>query len=164
MGEWLGVFLFVAPIALGFFVGRWRESVHLRSLDEREGELADMVVNNLKQIPAPEQVRQAELVSGDAVISSDYFKTIASQLRNLIGGEMKAFEGLMSRARREARVRMLQQARDLGAREVYNVRYETSNIASASNNRNKAMVAVEVFAFGTAVVRGADGGGGAASV
>jgi uncharacterized protein YbjQ (UPF0145 family) len=57
----------------------------------------------------------------------------------------------MERARREATLRLLQHARDLGATEVWNVRYETSNIMSAS--RRSPGVSVEIFAFGTAVTR-----------
>ena len=56
----------------------------------------------------------------------------------------------MERARWEAKLRMLESARRMGAGEVWNVRFETSNIRSS--NRNSPAVSVEVFAFGTAVV------------
>ena len=94
----------------------------------------------------------AVLVMGEAVIATDYFKSFAAQLRNIVGGRVRAYETLMSRARREAGLRMLEKARKFGATEVYNVRYETSNIRSGG--RRSPAVSVEVFAFGTAVVRG----------
>ena len=139
-------------LGLGFSVGRLREARHLRSLARREEQFGGMSVSNLKAVPDPGSVRNAVLVSGDAVIATDYFKSFAAALRNIVGGEVKTYQTLMGRARREARLRMLEQAARAGASEVWNVRYETSNIRSAGG-RAKA-VSVEAFAFGTAVVRG----------
>ncbi|NOX60230.1 MAG: YbjQ family protein [Planctomycetes bacterium] len=143
------VSLFMLPF--GYGVGRWRERRHLASLKQREIEFGDILVTNLKTGPNPENVRRAAFVSGDAVIATDYFKSFAAGLRNIIGGEVRVFETLMDRARREATLRMLQEARQMGASEVWNIRLESSNIRSASGN-NKA-VSVEIFAFGTAIVR-----------
>jgi len=142
----IGVFLL-----LGFFVGRWRERRHFASLNRRERQFTDVGIVNLKTVPNPETVRNAVLVSGDAVIATDYFKGFASKLRGIVGGEMRSYETLMERARREATLRMLRQARDIGAAEVWCVRYETSNIRSSG--RNNPGVSVEAFAFGTAIVR-----------
>jgi uncharacterized protein YbjQ (UPF0145 family) len=155
MDVWIAFLPILVLVALGYGVGTYRERRHLKSLDMRENALAGLTVTNLKTITEPETVQQAALVSGDAVIASDYFKTFAASLRNIIGGEVKTYETLMTRARREATLRMLDEAKKLGATEVWNVRYETSNIRSASGgSRNKAGAAsVEVFAFGTAVLR-----------
>ena len=153
----LPVFFFqILPVllllGLGYGVGSLRERRHIASLDLRERQFGDMTVNNLKGVTRPESVRQATMVSGDAVIATDYFKSFAAGLRNIVGGELRTYQTLMSRARREACLRMLERARALGASEVWNVRYETSNIRGGV--RRKAAVSVEVFAFGTAVVRG----------
>ena len=147
----LTVIAVLAPLILGYGIGRWRERSHIASLTRRESEFADMVVTNLKTGPDPQSVRNATFVSGEAVIATDYFKTFAAAIRRIIGGEMRSYETLMNRARREAMLRMLDEARQMGASEVWNVRLETSNIVSATSN-NKA-ASVEVFAFGTAIVR-----------
>ncbi len=147
----------IAPIlfflALGFAVGTYRERRHFASLARREREMAQlgMGVVSLRKISRPETVRLAAFVAGDAVIATDYFKGFVAGLRNIVGGEVGAYETLMERARREATLRMLEQARQLGATEVWNVRYGTSNIRSAA--RRNPGASVEVFAFGTAVVR-----------
>ena len=148
---WLELGPLLIFLALGLSVGRLVESRHFKALARREQTYRDIMVTNLKRIPDPDSVREVALVSGDAVISTDYFKSFAAKLRGMIGGEIKAFETLMHRARWEAKLRMLEKARQMGAAEVWNVRFETSNIRSA--NRNSAAVSVEVFAFGTAVVR-----------
>ncbi len=142
-------FLFVG---LGYTVGRWREQSHLKSLAVREEALSHLVVTDLKTLPHPETAASGCLVMGEAVIATDYFKSIATQLRNLIGGEMKSMQSLVDRARREAIVRMLEQADRAGATEVHNVRLETSNIRSATSKK-KAAISVEMLAFGTAIVR-----------
>ena len=145
----------VGPVAvfliLGFTVGTVRERRHFASLTRRECQFTDVGIVNLKTVTHPETVRSAVLVSGDAVIATDYFKGFAARLRNIVGGEIRSYETLMERARREATLRLLQHARDFGATEVWNVRYETSNIRSAG--RRNPGVSVEVFAFGTAVTR-----------
>ncbi len=152
---WWTFWFQIVPVAvlliLGFVVGQWRERSHFQSLIRREAEFGDLSIVNLKTVPHPEQVTRAELVCGDAVIATDYFKGFSARLRNIVGGELRSYETLMERARREATLRVLAQARTIGATEVWNIRYETSNIRSASR-RNPA-VSVEVFAFGTAVVR-----------
>ena len=148
---WLQVVPGTVLLILGFVVGRWRERSHFQSLIRREADFQDLSIVNLKTVPHPEQVDRAELVCGDAVIATDYFKGFSARLKSIVGGELRSYETLMERARREATLRLLEQARGIGATEVWNIRYETSNIRSASR-RNPA-VSVEVFAFGTAVVR-----------
>jgi uncharacterized protein YbjQ (UPF0145 family) len=141
----------VVLLVLGFTVGRVREHRHFAALVRRERQFTDIGIVNLRSVRSPETVRNAVLVSGDAVIATDYFKGFAARLRNLVGGEIRSYETLMERARREATLRLLQKARDIGATEVWNVRYGTSNIMSAG--RHSPGVSVEVFAYGTAIVR-----------
>ncbi len=151
------IFLFqILPVVIlllvAYFTGTiWLERKHFRSLEKREQEFQDIGISNQRMVTNPETVKHATAVFGDAVIATDYFKSFIAGLRNLIGGEMKSFETLMRRARREATLRMLAEARRCGATEVWNVRYGTSNIRSM-NSRSKG-VSVEVFAFGTAVER-----------
>jgi uncharacterized protein YbjQ (UPF0145 family) len=65
-----------------------------------------------------------------------------ASLKNLVGGELKGYTQLMMEARGEATERMVEQAGQLGANAVVNVRYATSSVAQG---------AAELFAYGTAV-------------
>jgi uncharacterized protein YbjQ (UPF0145 family) len=143
--------IFAVLIILGFSVGTWRESSHLKSLDIRERNTQNIIVTNLRHVPETPAIREATFVAGNAVIATDYFKTFAAGLRNIVGGEVKTFERLLQRARREARMRMIEEAMALGATEIHNVRYETSNVMGATS-RNPA-ASVEVYAYGTAIIR-----------
>jgi len=152
LGAIVGILVPLALVALGYTIGRVREGNHIKSLETREASFADIVVTDLKTVPDADNVSAAHLVMGEAVIATDYFKSFAAQLRNLVGGEVLSLETLARRARREAVVRMLDQARQMGASEVHNVRLETSNVLSAGG-RSKA-ISAEMFAYGTAIVRG----------
>jgi len=145
----VGPFIFF--IALGLFAGRYNEHRHLVRLAAREAELKHLLVNNLKHVQNPADARQSAMVMGSVVIATDYLKTFLMTLRNLVGGEAKSAMTLMERARREAIVRMLDEADAMGAAEVWNVRFEFCNIAMM--NGKKGAMQVEVLAYGTAVVR-----------
>lgn len=133
-------------IILGLVTGKYIERKHLRSLAIREKALHDLPRCNLRQLPADLEVKEGSLVTGSVVIATDYFKVFAAGLRGLFGGEMKTYRSLMSRARREAIVRMLQQARSRGADSVWNIRFETLTIQG-----KRKPGGVEVLAYGTAV-------------
>ena len=92
-----------------------------------------------------------ELVMGCAVIGTDYLKQFLSMWRMLFGGELKSYQTVRSRARREASLRMVEQAFDQGARAVINVRFETSQISSAATGRGGGLAASEILAYGTMV-------------
>ena len=146
--SWLQIVSFVVLLILGFSVGSYVERAHFRSLALREAALKDMPLTDMGFRSSGIVPRSAELVCGEVVIATDYFKTFAAQLRKLIGGELRAYETLLERGRREAIVRMQEQARLLGADAVVNVRLSSSTISGLRRNR-AAMV--EVFAYGTAV-------------
>ncbi|PIE03777.1 MAG: hypothetical protein CSA81_00570 [Acidobacteria bacterium] len=136
-------------LGLGFFVGRSVEKSHFRDLDLREREFAGIVQVNMKRLPPNWKASQPVLVQGQAVIASDYFKTFASQIRNLFGGEVRSLESLMVRARLEARLRMLEEAKTRGLNCICNIREETSTITKGSGKRG--LMSAEVYVYGTAV-------------
>lgn len=143
-----GLVSFVLLVLIGLFVGTGIERHHFRRLTEREAEFKHFIITNLKTIPPQFENSQAFLVIGSAVIATDYFKVFAAGLRNLFGGEVKSYVTLMERARREAVLRMLEQASSQGAGVVWNVRYETSCIKGADDKKPGG---VEIIAYGTAL-------------
>jgi uncharacterized protein YbjQ (UPF0145 family) len=150
---WLEFVIQVLPVVvlliLGFSVGTLAERAHFRRLASREAALRDMLVTDTRTLPAHRGADSLGLVVGEVVIASDYFKTFGANIRKILGGELRTFESLMVRARREALVRMLESAKRQGANAVVNVRFATSNIGSMRRKRLAAMV--EMCAYGTAV-------------
>ena len=92
---------------------------------------------------------QCDLVAGNVVVSIDYFKQVAAGLRSLIGGRVSAYETLLERARREAILRMKEDAINKGADAVFNVKLETSSI---TKGRRQQIGCVEIYAYGTAII------------
>ena len=129
-------------------IGKGIELHHFKKLAEREQQLSGIMVTNLKTIPSQYANAESFLVMGSAVIATDYFKVFAAGLRTLFGGEMKSYITLMERARRQAVIRMLEQAAQQGASAVWNIRYETS---TTQGQQQKKPGGVEILAYGTAL-------------
>lgn len=141
--------IFVVLLAIGFGFGRAKERRHLQSLEERESMARAFTVDSLKRPPEGVSVRESFLCSGSIVIGSDYFKSVGASLKSLVGGRLRTFETLLERARREATLRMMADAKERGADLVINTRFETSSIGRMTGNNGLA--ASEVVAYGTAL-------------
>ena len=88
------------------------------------------------------------IVVGETVIATDYLKSFLARLRNIFGGEIRSYRTLLERARREALLRIVEEARGMGYNAVCNVRFETADVGGNSTMRKVAMVAI--LASGTA--------------
>ncbi|MBV1907163.1 MAG: YbjQ family protein [Pseudomonadales bacterium] len=140
--------IFVTLMVLGFIFGRRAESKHYKSIISREDRYRHILITNEK-LPAPEFIsHDSGMVTGNVVISVDYFKVVAAGLKSLVGGRLTAYESLLDRARREALLRMQENAEELGALAIINTKFETSRI---SGNAGKGLGSVEVLAYGTAL-------------
>ena len=82
------------------------------------------------------------LVKGSTIQKKNIGKDISQGLKTLIGGELKAYNEMMNEARALATNRMVEEAENLGADAVVNIRYASSAIMGG---------AAEVIAYGTAV-------------
>ncbi len=145
----IDLIVFLVLLGLGYGFGRMAEQRHYKSIIKREIELNRIPAIALR-LPPPSLVPQrTQLVTGSVVISIDYFKRIAAGLRSLVGGRVRSYETLLDRARREAVLRMKEQADGLGARMVFNIKLETASIYKGRKNK---IGSVEVLAYGTAII------------
>ncbi len=142
---------FLALLVAGLLFGSAAERRHYRRLKAQEAELREVLVFNERHLPEDLSFHSGHLVMGSVVIGEDYFKRVAAGLKSIFGGRLTAYESLMDRGRREAVVRMKQQARELGATMVFNVRFETSSLSEDSSGRQAAFSA-EFIAYGTALI------------
>ena len=145
------LFIFLLLMVLGFTCGTIAEKRHYKSIIRREKELIKLMLVNAEGRFADDAVNNSFLVSGSMVISNDYFKRLLAILRNFFGGRVKAYETLIDRARREAILRMKEEAKAKGAHMIVNLRLETSTIGRSANKKN-SVGSIEVLAYGTAVV------------
>lgn len=142
--------LFLTLLCLGYGAGSWTEKRHYASINKRESEMIRLPVVTGRESYILGDVEKSELVSGSVVVSIDYFKRLLAILRNIFGGNVKSYESLVDRARREAILRMKEQALTKGADIVINLRLETSAIGQTANKKRQ-VGSVEAIAYGTAV-------------
>ena len=102
-----------------------------------------MILTNIETVPGKTIVKHQGLVNGNTVRAKHAGKDLLAGLKNIVGGELKAYTELLQESRDEATQRMIEQANAVGANAVVNVRYSTSSVSAG---------AAELFAYGTAVV------------
>jgi uncharacterized protein YbjQ (UPF0145 family) len=102
-----------------------------------------MLLSNLEIIPGRRIREHLGVVQGSTVRAKHAGRDLLAGLKNVVGGELKAYTELMQEARTQATDRMVEQAKSIGANAVLNVRYTTTSIT---------MGAAEILAYGTAVI------------
>ncbi|WGI16848.1 YbjQ family protein [Methanonatronarchaeum sp. AMET-Sl] len=101
-----------------------------------------MRLTTVDSFPDQEIVEDLGVVRGNTIRARNIGRDITQGLRNLVGGELKAYTELYTEAREEAVDRMVEDAEKLDADAIVNIRFMTSMIASAG---------AEILAYGTAV-------------
>jgi uncharacterized protein YbjQ (UPF0145 family) len=145
-------------LGLTWWTGRRIDRRHLAALDARERALAGMVVSSLQRpLHVADAAVPSVLVTGEVCLATDYLKRFYASLRNLIGGEVNCFRLLLVRARREALVRMMEEAHRQGYDAVCNVRLESPDIGGNQSPQGTKMASL--IAYGTAYRRRAGSGG-----
>ena len=109
-----------------------------------------MIVVNTDAVPGYEIVDIKGMVQGNTVRAKHLGRDIVAGFKNMVGGELKGYTELLTESRREATTRVMQQAEQLGANAILNVRFSTSAITSGAS---------EMLAYGTAAVVRPVGGG-----
>ena len=101
-----------------------------------------MLLSTLEVVPGRRVSKHLGLVQGSTVRAKHVGKDLFASLKNIIGGELKAYTELLQESRVEATERMVKQAEAAGANAVLNIRFATSSITQG---------AAEILAYGTAV-------------
>lgn len=145
------IFIPILFLVVAYFWARGVDRRHFSSIIEREAQYADITVTDLRSPPGAVEPSQGGLVTGATVVANDYFRSWAASIRNIFGGEVRGLQVMLERARREAILRMLAEAREMGADAVYNLRIDTSTITGKRANKPSG---IEVLVSGTAVKGG----------
>ena len=101
-----------------------------------------MIITNIETVPGKNIVAHFGLVAGSTIRAKHVGRDIMASLKNIVGGELKGYTQLMQESRKQAVDRMVEQATQLGANAIVNVRFSTSSVAQG---------AAELYAYGTAV-------------
>ncbi|HAH98438.1 MAG TPA: hypothetical protein DCO70_03830 [Verrucomicrobiales bacterium] len=101
-----------------------------------------MTLTNLESIPGSTITAHYGLVQGSTIRAKHVGRDLMAGLKNIVGGELKGYTELMQDARQQATQRMVEQAEELGANAIINVRFTTTSVSQG---------AAEMLAYGTAV-------------
>lgn len=101
-----------------------------------------MLVVTTNEISGLEIKECLGIVKGAIVQSKHIGKDIMAGMKNLVGGEVKSYTGMITEARTIATQRMIEEAEKIGADAIVGVRYGTSSVMQN---------AAEIFVYGTAV-------------
>lgn len=100
-----------------------------------------MILVNTDYISGKE-LEMLSLVKGSTIQSKHLGSDISQSFKTLVGGELKAYNEMMNDARALATKRMVEEAEELGADAIVNIRYASSAVMQG---------AAEVIVYGTAV-------------
>lgn len=100
-----------------------------------------MKLLNIDSIPG-KKIEAIGLVRGTVVYSKNFGKDFMAGMKTLVGGEITSYTEMLNEARAIATKRMVDQAVELEADAIVNIRYGSSSLLQG---------AAEVVAYGTAV-------------
>jgi uncharacterized protein YbjQ (UPF0145 family) len=101
-----------------------------------------MIVSTTDSIPNKKISEVLGVVRGSTVRTRNIGRDIFAGIKNIVGGEIAEYTKLMSDSRDQALNRMLDNAEEINADAVINVRFTTSSVMQG---------AAEILAYGTAV-------------
>ncbi len=102
-----------------------------------------MILSNTESVTGYKIVSHCGLAMGNTIRARHVGRDILAVFRMLIGGEITEYTKMIAESREQSLDRMKQQAQEMGANAVINIRFTTSAIAAG---------AAELLAYGTAVV------------
>ena len=100
-----------------------------------------MILVNTDYISGKE-LQTLGIVKGSTIRAKHLGQDILAGLKTIVGGELTGYGEMLDEARAIATKRMVDEAQELGADAVINIRYATSNVAQG---------AAEILVYGTAV-------------
>jgi len=101
-----------------------------------------MIITNTETVPNKEIIEILGIARGSTVRARNVGRDIFAGLKSIIGGEIEEYTKLQAQSREQAMQRLIQDAAQLGADAVVNVRFNTSQIMQGAS---------EMLAYGTAV-------------
>ncbi len=139
--------ILLSLVILWFVVWSILEKRHFKSIEEREVKYKE-IIQITKTDSKKMKIENGELLSWNVVISIDFFKKFIASFINFFGWRLFVYESLLDRARREAILRIKEEAHKKWYNCLANLKIETSSI---SKWKKWSIGSVEILAYATAV-------------
>ncbi len=126
----IDIIIILILVLCGLIFWKINEKKHYRSILEREENYKTInIISDTDYKKISWKSQNQELFSAGTVVAIDYFKKLMAWFVNIFWGKMKSYESLVDRARREAVLRLKEQAHSKGYNTLINLRIETSSIS-----------------------------------
>jgi uncharacterized protein YbjQ (UPF0145 family) len=102
-----------------------------------------MMTTTTSSVHGQRIVKTLGLVRGNTIRARHVGRDIMAGLRGIVGGEISEYTRLFAQAREQALDRMVEEAEELGANAVIEIRFSTSMVMAG---------AAELLVYGTAVI------------
>lgn len=102
----------------------------------------DIIITTSDNVPGREIEETYGLVRGNTVRAKNIGRDIGASFKNIFGGEVRSYTDLLRQSREEAILRMVEDAKKLGANAIVATRMTTASVMAGSS---------EILAYGTAV-------------
>ena len=135
-----GILVVLATVALEQSRNKARAGV----LPPAESDRTVLLLNST-ELPGRQITEILGLVQGHTVFAIWLGKDLSAIVRLILGGELTEYTEMMGQARAAAAGRMIEEAAEMGADAIINVRYMTTSVVGS---------AAELLAYGTAVKLG----------
>lgn len=151
--EAFALFVYIVPVFLLLFTWGAGNAIarrHEKHMARRNPHVAHIRTTDIrKMIDRTPGRLPCGLVTSEVSLGIDHFRGFLGQLKNLFGGEVRSYQATLDRARREAILRLKEQALHMNCNAIANVRVDFADISGNSTAGNKASI-VSITASGTA--------------
>ncbi|AXO15892.1 M48 family metallopeptidase [Thalassospira indica] len=127
-------------IGIAYITGRLADGAHERALRRDEALLPHQYLDSGDAVPDDITLHDSKLVTGKVVIAEDRFRNLLARLRIFVGGRLAAHEATVTRAKREAILRLRTNAK--GASHIIGLRFDSAELGRGM---------IEVIVSGTAL-------------
>jgi uncharacterized protein YbjQ (UPF0145 family) len=159
MEEILAFIYLILPLTLlagAWAAGSWIARAHEKNMAQRQQQVAHIRTTDTRQWLEPDPTQPVcGLVTSEVTLGIDHFRGFLGRLKNIFGGEVRSYQSTLDRARREALLRLSEQAHAMGCNAIANVRVGFADISGNANMTKKASM-VSILASGTAYTSCAD--------
>jgi uncharacterized protein YbjQ (UPF0145 family) len=159
----LYVLYIVAPILfslllpfLSWAIGRWYQDRLMSALQLNEKQQGNMLQSDrhlsTQSLMTAMTAKSSTLLHVSICVGPSVGQIFFMWFKSVFGGRLHSYDVVLDYGRREALLRLNQQAKSLGCSSIVNIRIETSTVSFAKNSKNSRS-SVEFLAFATGIVQ-----------
>ena len=147
----MDLIIIITLLFVTYFTGKTIEKRHYKKIKTRELLLIKKpYISYEKGVLDDKNVESSQLVASTVVIGCDYFRAFLASMRNIFGGHVSTFESLLDRGRREALLRIREEALKLKADIVINVKVDSITLDPIGYSKRPNPKTC-ITAYGTAI-------------